>query len=1590
MKPKKIAAFLLSLVMLAGMIPFQTSALSGEAEYTPAESNISPKYWVSFSADEGNAALAADDDLETAWTWTSNSAALLADLGGVYDAVHKIETVFADGASVYQYKIEGSTDGQTWTVLADRTENEAPGAQFADVFAFEGLRYVRLTVEKAGAPGLKEFRILNYLRPDLNNGSDSSTVSKNVTYYYNLNNDPPAEGIRGGQLTPETMNTGNNYFGLVKDLGWDTTRLRVWNEPRSEGDWRYAADVNEAINLTTPPSVGTSCSPETQLDYAKYIVGAGQELAIDFHYADSWADPQNQPKPYAWAELPFDELVEQVYQFTYDYIEKLIQQDTAPTIVAIGNEITNGMMWGSEYLEVNEFADYHDYYKRFIRDNSADNLASEADQNGNHRTIDGRKLNPNATPGGGVKWLKYAEANGDTGSAAYKEFEESVANLAKLVDAGNRALAALNEKYDLDIQSEMHFAFNVVEQPRGGDKVEIDPDVALQKVKTLIGLLAEDLDGMGGMVDRIGVSYYPDWHGSYDVLQRNLVELSQMLPDVAFNIAECRPDHSGTINDRLDNPNYPVGTEYTPQLAGDIAIDIMKTINDIPNNAGKGVWPWNGQSIYGVAAPGAGWNATDYTLQASFKAWNDAFAKNVVESSVSVLTTVGQAPKLPATVKSLDLATGEISDVAVKWGRANAPTTSGTYTVSGTASVTVPSEGKGKAMDQVTATVTVLPNSSASGQAEYTPAESNISGKYWVKFSSGEGDAALAADGDWNTAWTWTSNSAELLVDLGGVYDEIHKIETVFADGASVYQYKIQGSSDNETWTVLADRTGNSARGANYSDVFAFPGLRYLKLTVDRADVPGVKEFQVINYLRRDMNNGSDSSGVSKTLSYHYDPNGTGTRGGQLTPETMNTGNNYFGLVKDLGWDVTRVRVWNEPRSEGDWRFAADVNEAIDLTNPPSVGTNCSPETQLDYAKYITGAGQQLAIDFHYSDSWADPQNQPKPYAWAELPFDELVNTVYQFTYDYIEDLIEQGTAPTIVAIGNEITNGMMWGSEYLEVNEYADYHDYYKRFIRDNSPENLESEADANGNHRTIDGRKLNPNATPGGGVKWVKYAEANGNTDSAAYKEFEDSVANLAKLVDAGNRAITALNEKYGLDIQSEMHFAFNVIEQPRGEDKVELDDAFVFGKVTTLIGLLAEDLNGMGGMVDRIGVSYYPDWHGTYAQLQRNLVELSKMLPDVAFNIAECSPAHSGKVNDRLDNPNYPVGTEFTPQIAGDIAIDIMKTINDVPNNAGQGVWPWNGQSVYGVREDGNDYTLYASFKAWNDAFAKNVVESSVSATATAGQTPALPETVKSLDLATGAVSDVKVSWDSIDADLYAEPGTFTVSGTAAVTVPGDGKGKAMDQVTATVTVVKKSSGGSSSGGGGGSSRPTTPSKPVTPSKPATGFTDVAAGAYYENAVKWAVENKITSGTSETTFSPDDSCTRAQIVTFLWAANGRPEVESTTNFRDVPADAYYAKAVAWAVANGITSGTEEGVFSPDATCTRAQAMTFLWAAAGRAKVQNASAFADVPANAYYADAVAWAVANDITAGVGDGLFGSDNTCTRGQIVTFLFKAQ
>ena len=196
------------------------------------------------------------------------------------------------------------------------------------------------------------------------------------------------------------------------------------------------------------------------------------------------------------------------------------------------------------------------------------------------------------------------------------------------------------------------------------------------------------------------------------------------------------------------------------------------------------------------------------------------------------------------------------------------------------------------------------------------------------------------------------------------------------------------------------------------------------------------------------------------------------------------------------------------------------------------------------------------------------------------------------------------------------------------------------------------------------------------------------------------------------------------------------------------------------------------------------------------------------------------------------------------------------------------------------------------------------------------------------------------------------------------------------------------------------PATPNKPVTPATPSTpdtptapgkpAFTDVAANAYYAEPVKWAVEKNITSGTSKTLFSPNQTCTTAQIIAFLWRSKGSPEPVSKSNpFTDVKESDYYYKAALWAKENNILPQPFNPAFNGSAPCTRGMAVLYIWKADGAYAAENHSNFTDVADTTLYAPAVDWAVQNGVTSGTSATTFSPESTCTRGQIVTFLYRA-
>ena len=247
------------------------------------------------------------------------------------------------------------------------------------------------------------------------------------------------------------------------------------------------------------------------------------------------------------------------------------------------------------------------------------------------------------------------------------------------------------------------------------------------------------------------------------------------------------------------------------------------------------------------------------------------------------------------------------------------------------------------------------------------------------------------------------------------------------------------------------------------------------------------------------------------------------------------------------------------------------------------------------------------------------------------------------------------------------------------------------------------------------------------------------------------------------------------------------------------------------------------------------------------------------------------------------------------------------------------------------------------------------------------------------------------DAQNGDVTTDRKSASAGTTVTITVKPD-SGYVLDDLTVTDS---KGNDIKLTGKGGGKYTFTMPSGKATveasftPAKSENPFTDVPSGAYYEDAVAWAVNNGITGGTSATTFAPDGFCTRAQAVTFLWRAAGSPAPKSTAMaFTDVPAGSYYYDAVLWAIENGVTKGTSDTTFSPNANCSRGQIVTFLWRSQKSPDAAAANPFTDVAANAYYTSAVLWAVEKSITGGTSATTFSPSANCTRAQIVTFIYS--
>ena len=386
----------------------QSASADNAVQIVPVESNIAGKPWVTSTASTGGttASLAVDSDETTAWKATGRpNQWLRLDLGGAYDNLRKVRVVFPTAAAKYRYVVEASGNGSAWATIADHQQKPATGSG-EDEFSRPGTRFLRVKIMGASSGaeiGVSEFRVYNYLRPDLVVGADISYADQDdnqdhLTYYV----DDPA--------------TATDVLTSARNVGMRYVRLRVFNEPRDERTGDY---LNPAYQ-----------GPDRTLDVAKQVKNLGLGLGIDLHYSDSWADPSKQAKPTAWRSLPFDQLVTAVHDYTRDSIERFVAQGTVPDKVAVGNELISGFMWGSERTQP-WFTDPGDWcYTCYF--NQDPSFVSQ--------------------PGGGIRWDDWKS----TDPARRAAYEASWDRFTTLQAAGIRAVHEVAAAHKVHIGIETH------------------------------------------------------------------------------------------------------------------------------------------------------------------------------------------------------------------------------------------------------------------------------------------------------------------------------------------------------------------------------------------------------------------------------------------------------------------------------------------------------------------------------------------------------------------------------------------------------------------------------------------------------------------------------------------------------------------------------------------------------------------------------------------------------------------------------------------------------------------------------------------------------------------------------------------------------------------------------------------------------------------------------------------------------------------------------------------------------------------------------------------------------------------------------
>ncbi|PWK83580.1 arabinogalactan endo-1,4-beta-galactosidase [Lentzea atacamensis] len=587
------------------------------------------------------------------------------------------------------------------------------------------------------------------------------------------------------------------------------------------------------------------------------------------------------------------------------------------------------------------------------------------------------------------------------------------------------------------------------------------------------------------------------------------------------------------------------------------------------------------------------------------------------------------------------------------------------------------------------------------GTADIKPIESNIAAKFWATAtaSSGSATARSAIDGNPATSWYADGPSArqQLTVDLGGAYDNLRKVKVLFADRGVAYRYTIQVSADGRRWNEIADKSRNRAAERGAAHLFTRPGTRYVRLSIiGTSGHPriGVSELQVFNYLRDDLVLGADMSWMDDHQNRQY----------WVNPESADkgAGPHLLDVAKDRGMEYSRLRIFNEPRNES--------------TGQPAAIPRQGPERSLQSARWVKERNMGLGIDFHYADSWADPSKQPKPRAWAQLEFGDLTKAVYSYTRDYLGRLIRQGTKPDKVAVGNEIINGFMYGSEAALIGTTA--------------PPYFVDQADVY-------------QSKPGGGLLW-RYWQSTDPEEQRLYNEAWDRFTTLAA---AGIKAVRDTSPKTKVEIHV-------IVGTGRLAKTMEFWHQFL------------TRVKAKGQNPDVLAISYYPEWHGTPEALEVNLHTMATTYPGYEIEIAETSYPASGGNGSPMPNSPFP----RTVQGQADAIQRIFQAANDVIGNQDTGVLVWEPagwQSMFrAVPGMPDTWEPHASINVFNASRARHVLEDTVHVTTRVGGAPALPSAVRVLTTANNRISTVPVRWQALPDGAADKPGEVVVGGTTAL--------------------------------------------------------------------------------------------------------------------------------------------------------------------------------------------------------------------------------